>query len=264
MGGDVVIVCISCVHTNPNTKLHRSGFIGSHPGRRFQKSAFLGSGSAGSVWMVGPNAQDSHLVHTTCVRRLTHWLCMGRSRNALWLRPFCLLVKKLKNVQLSGSDGSVVQSDCVMQIYARTLSNEIAFVIQSGKSTWICQKAPIRRRTHVVWTSPEDSCGRLQRKRWCHCPPHQFGDVRDALNFYFILFLFWGFYSSMRFRNESVFTEIIMNRIKQNRIVFACFGSVWTGPNACNQCLTASMLEVKTVPNKSANWYGTLQIICNA
>ena len=31
-----------------------------------------------------------------------------------------------------GSDGFVGQSDCVMQIYATTLSNEIAFAIQPG------------------------------------------------------------------------------------------------------------------------------------
>ena len=38
------------------------------------------------------------------------------------------------------------------------------------------------------------------------------------------------FCSSMRFCNDSVFTEILPNRLRQNRIVFARFGSVWTGP----------------------------------
>ena len=38
------------------------------------------------------------------------------------------------------------------------------------------------------------------------------------------------FYSSMRFRYESIFTEIFLNRIKWNWIVFGRFGSMWTGP----------------------------------
>ena len=47
----------------------------------------------------------------------------------------------------------------------------------------------------------------------------------SALNVYYLQCL----YSSMRFRNDSVFTEIFLNCIKLNRIVFARFGSVWTG-----------------------------------
>ena len=45
----------STVHTNPNTKTHRSVFIWIHPGTWFQKSAFSGTGSAGYV---GQNVQD--------------------------------------------------------------------------------------------------------------------------------------------------------------------------------------------------------------
>ena len=83
--------------------------------------------------------------------------------------------------------------------------------------------------------------------------PHQLGDVRVALNFLIsswlnvysaqawcaplfsvenqrLEYLLQRFYSSMRFRNDSVFTEIFLNRIKRNRIIFARCSSVWTRP----------------------------------
>ena len=43
---------------------------------------------------------------------------------------------------VSGSDGSVGQSDCVMQIYARKLSNEVAYVIQPGRTHGYVKKPP--------------------------------------------------------------------------------------------------------------------------
>ena len=55
---DDVIVCVSGLHTNPNTKPHRSVFIWIHPGTWFQKSAFSCNGSTGSAWTVCPDAQD--------------------------------------------------------------------------------------------------------------------------------------------------------------------------------------------------------------
>ena len=45
-------------------------------------------------------------------------------------------------------------------------------------------------------------------------------------------YLLQRFYSAMRLRNDSVFTEIFLNRIKRNRFVFARFSSVWTGPHS--------------------------------
>ena len=61
----------------------------------------------------------------------------------------------------------------------------------------------------------------------------------DALHFFSVEnqrleYLLQRFYSSMRFRNESVCTEIFLNRIKQNRMVFTRFSSVWTGPQWIN------------------------------
>ena len=62
---------------------------------------------------------------------------MGRSRNALWVRPYHRLSFLRPKVEISlnfsGSDGSVSQLAWVMQTYASTLSNEIIFVIQPGK-----------------------------------------------------------------------------------------------------------------------------------
>ena len=59
----------------------------------------------------------------------------------------------------------------------------------------------------------------------------------SALNVYYLQCL----YSSMRFRNDSVFTEIFLNCIKLNRIVFARFGSVWTGPYFKSVILTGDI-----------------------
>ena len=43
-------------------------------------------------------------------------------------------VKKFKMFHFTGSDGSVGQSDHVVQIYQNTLSKENAFVIKLGKT----------------------------------------------------------------------------------------------------------------------------------
>jgi truncated hemoglobin YjbI len=56
-------------------------------------------------------------------------------------------------------------------------------------------------------------------------------------------YLLQRFYSSIRFYNDSVFTEIFLNRIKQNRKVFARFGSMWTGPKWSKQCKHAHHLK---------------------
>jgi hypothetical protein len=83
--------------------------------------------------------------------------------------------------------------------------------------------------------------------------PHQLGDVRVALNFLIsswlnvysaqawcaplfsvenqrLEYFLQRFNTSMRFRNDSVFAEMSLNRINRNRIVFTRFSSVWTGP----------------------------------
>ena len=88
----------------------------------------------------------SSLVHTTSVRRrisLTlHWaLAKCIVGPSVLLAPWPES-KSLEMFNFSGSDGSVVQSDCVMQIYARILSNEIAFVMQPGRTHGYVKKPP--------------------------------------------------------------------------------------------------------------------------
>ena len=85
----------------------------------------------------------------------SHYMCpstdlidfaWGVSQNALWVSLFCrprgLSEKVEKMLNFSGSDRTIGQSDCVMQIYTRTLSNEIAFVIQPGKTHGYVKKPP--------------------------------------------------------------------------------------------------------------------------
>ena len=80
-----------------------------------------------------------------CIRLLTDLVdfCEGRSPN---VGPSVLSVplpasKKFRFLNFSGSDGSVGQSDRVVQVYANTLADEMAFAMRPGK-TWIRQKAP--------------------------------------------------------------------------------------------------------------------------
>ena len=74
----------------------------------------------------------------------SHWLCIGRSRNALWVRPFCSTFQ-------AATDPSANQTAlCKYKRKDTVQRNRLCNATQ--KNTWIRQKAPTRRRTHVVWT----------------------------------------------------------------------------------------------------------------
>ena len=67
--GDDVIVCVSGVHTKPNTKTQVDFFLFFTLGPGFKKSVFAGTKNARSVWTVGPNLQDF------CIFKQKSFLC---------------------------------------------------------------------------------------------------------------------------------------------------------------------------------------------
>ena len=76
----------------------------------------------------------------------------------------------------SGSDRSVGQSDCLMQIYTNTLSNEIAFVIQHGRTHGYVNPLTDGGSVNPCGDSPPHQVGTHLLPMWGLTPsPHHVG-----------------------------------------------------------------------------------------
>ena len=93
-----------------------------------------------------------------------HWLCMGGSRNALWVHPFCrhcCLRQKLRNVQLFRQRRI---RRPIRSRYANIRKLTVQWNRLCNTNTWIRQKAPLRGRTGAGLRSGPPRVGAAEDK----------------------------------------------------------------------------------------------------